>query len=86
MKRWTWNRFHANDADPRPVQFPPPGPYWITGYGEDHATVVAYLPEGVLVTDYWPEATHIQTEKADGIVFSERFAKPDWWMGEEQSS
>jgi hypothetical protein len=29
---WIRYRFHANADDYRPVKFPPPGPYWCSGY------------------------------------------------------
>lgn len=73
------HRFHARESDPRPVTFPPPGPYWVTGYGDDYAVVVAYLPPGVAVTTFWPEASNIDSEEVSEILFTERFPKPTWW-------
>lgn len=79
MTEFVRYRFHANEDDYRPVTFPPPGPYWCTGYGEGHSIVVAYLPDGVPVTDYWPEATKIDAHARGEPVFTDRFPKPDWW-------
>jgi hypothetical protein len=81
--KWTRFRFHANADDPRPITWPPPGPYWVTGYGDDYATVVAYLPGRRRPTSraLWPEATHIDEQDApNGPEFTGRFSKPDWWQ------
>lgn len=72
-------RFRANENDPRPVIFPPNGPWWCTGYGDDYATVVAYCRDEEDLLKHWPEATSIDDLGEQGIVFSERFPKPDWW-------
>jgi hypothetical protein len=82
IMNWQRHRFHANDADPRPVTFPPPGPYWISGYGDDYAIVVAFLPSDVEVTSLWPEASNIDTDDVDGITFTSRFPEPDWWRAQ----
>ena len=80
--RWKRYRFVSDEDDPRPIVFPPPGPYWITGYtADDSATIVAYIPEGIELTDYWPEAQEIELQLAP-LTFSSRFPRPDWWQGE----
>lgn len=76
---WLWYRFRANEDDYRPVTFPPLGPYWCTGYGEDYAVIVAYLPVGAVLTDYWPEASEVDARQVEKPTFSDRFPKPDWW-------
>jgi hypothetical protein len=87
MAKWLRHRFHANPIDPRPVIFPPPGPYWCSGYGGEagkefrYATLVAYLPPDVPVTDYWPEAEQITSEERDAIRFTDRFPRPEWYAG-----
>lgn len=78
---WVRARFHADIDDPRPAAFPPPGPWWCTGYGEDYATVTAWLRPGDEVTTWWPEADEIDYEQHDAIVFTDRFPPPDWWTG-----
>ena len=75
-------RFHANEHDWRPVTFPPPGPYWCTGYGDGYATLVAWVPKGQ-VQAYWPEATEIDDMGAQPIFFTDRMPKPDWWQARE---
>ena len=57
--RWKRHRFKTTSAaDPRPVKFPPPGPWWCSGYAGDdsYAIVIAFLPRDVELTEYWPEA------------------------------
>jgi len=83
---WLRCRFEANLEDPRPVEFPPPGPYWITGYGDDYSTVVAYVREREQVREYWPEAEHISQQQQEEIVFTERFAEPEWWDSQESDN
>ena len=77
--KWVRYRFKANAKDPRPVKWPPLGPFWITGHGEGYATVVAYLPAGQLLTNFWPEACDIDSQEADEIVFTDRFPRPEYW-------
>ncbi len=53
VKTTTWKRlrfYEPNVDDPRPVLWPPPGPYWVTGYNDEHAVIVAFMrePEKVL--------------------------------------
>jgi hypothetical protein len=79
VSEWIRARFHANLEDSRPITFPPPGPFWETGFGEDYAIVVAYVRDEAQITEFWPEATHIDAQEVDEIVFTDRFAKPDWW-------
>lgn len=80
-------RFLSANSDPRPVTFPPPGPYWISGYQYDFLSddsmktvLIAYLPKKSDLKKYWPEA------EVDGwygqmpIKFTDRFPKPDWWQ------
>jgi hypothetical protein len=75
MKRY---RFKCNPSDPRPMTWPIPHPYWITGYGggyvdDDltHATVVA-----------WPDAFDITEDEATDYLFTDRFPKPTWFNPE----
>lgn len=87
-KHWIRYRFHANAEDWRPVTFPPPGPYWCSGEAGDgsYAIIVAYLPSGVPLPDFWPEADQVTSQRArGGIVYSSRFPKPDWFTDEAAS-
>jgi len=79
--KWYRARFQANLDDCRPIKWPPPGPYWRTGQGEDYSVVVAYVKKFSEVSEYWPEAQWIEAETSDEITFTDRFPKPDWWEG-----
>ena len=81
---WLRCRFQANEEDYRPVTFPPPGPYWCSGYGNDHAVIVAYVRSEEQITEYWPEATDIDVMSEGPVSFSDRFPKPDWYEGEDK--
>lgn len=80
--KWVRFRFHANPQDCRPVIFNEHYPYWKTGESGDgtYVTVVAYLPEGTNLYDYWPEATTVGAEKDSEIIFTSRFPKPNWYI------
>ena len=79
---WVRYRFRANGGDPRPVAFPPPGPYWVSGYSDRWAIIVAFLPRGIRPRQYWPEAREIDGEAVEEIIFYDRFPRPSWWDGE----
>lgn len=83
---WVRARFRAALDDHRPVKWPPPGPYWCSGYwcsgdGEGRSVVVAYLRPGDEVTDWWPDAEEIDAEECEEAKFSPRFPRPGWWAG-----
>jgi len=76
---WFRCRFQTDANDPRPVKFPPPGPWWHSGSGDDFAVVIAYLKTEKQIKEYWPDATHIDVFPVDEIVYTDRFPKPDWY-------
>lgn len=43
-----------------------------------YSIVVAYLPQGVELTEYWPEASEITMQEVDELAFTSRFPKPKW--------
>lgn len=71
-------RFKTNQDDPRPVVWPIKHPYWITGYGDDYAVIVAYADDEAEVLRNWPDAKDIDADPADEYAFSSRFPQPDW--------
>lgn len=82
-KKYWLVRFKGNLADSRPVIFPPPGPWWETGFNDKHATCLAYLSEKSELLTYWPEAIDPEwSEEKQEIVFTQRFSQPDWWKEE----
>ena len=80
-------RFQCNAEDPRPVNWPIPHPYWITGYTVDdqEAFVVTYTDDGedaavAYILQNWPDARQINVlqEKIENYIYTARFPKPDW--------
>lgn len=80
-KPWKRYRFRSDAADCRPVLFPPPGPWWRSGYdANDNAILIAYLPADADLKHYWPEAFDIEEpDECDGPEFTSRFPEPEWW-------
>ena len=79
---WKRVRFETSSVDdPRPVLWPPAGPWWVTAHdgAMTKAFVVAYLHEDQAVHGYWPEAENITVQRVDDIVFTDRFPQPEWW-------
>lgn len=76
------------EGDSRPVKFPPPGPYWVSGYGQgpDNAyydILIAFVPSLEKLLEYWPDADldwpGSDVQPRAEITFSDRFPKPSWW-------
>lgn len=80
-KTWLRVRFSVPSEDYRPVTFPPPGPYWCTGYGADGAAIlVAYVRAEGQVHEFWPDASPLHfCDERDAITFTDRFPEPEWW-------
>ena len=76
---WLRCRFRANKDDYRCIKWPPPGPYWCTGYGEGYSIVVAYVRNIDQVKEFWPEADDIDSDERSEITYTDRFPKPDWY-------
>lgn len=72
-------RFQCNADDPRPINWPLKHPYWITGYGENFAVVVAYADDEAEVLRNWPDAKSIEAEEVTSYSFTSRFPQPDWF-------
>lgn len=74
-------RFRVNPDDPRPVKWPIKHPYWVTGYAGDmsYAVIVAYADDEKEIRRNWPDAKQIDADPATEYVFTDRFAKPDWF-------
>lgn len=82
--KWKRHRFTSNAEDYRPVIFPPPGPWWCSGYdSEDNAIIIAYLPFSEKLDRFWPEAANDDWTAENKITFTDRFPKPEWWEGEK---
>jgi hypothetical protein len=73
-------RFHCNCEDPRPVNWPIKHPYWVSGYGEDHAIIVAYADNIDEIKRNWPDSRDFSfVDEALEYVFTDRFARPEWF-------
>ena len=44
-----------------------------------YATMVAFLPKDVNLTEYWDDAFDVDSELLDEIKFTDRFPRPDWY-------
>lgn len=79
-KTWRRYRFHTDARDCRPTKFPPPGPWWRSGFNSnDNPILVAFLPVDSDLLEFWPEAFLIEYDECDGPTFSGRFPEPEWW-------
>lgn len=77
---WKRYRFKTKAVDDcRPLVFNPKYPWWETGQGEDYVTIVAYLPEGEDLLEYWDDAYDIDSTTEDKITFTDRFPKPNYF-------
>ncbi len=81
--KWDRIRFKANLDDFRCVIWPPLGPYWCSGYGDNFSIVVAYFPANTTdeeIRKYWPEAEEIdRMQTGVDLSYSDRFKQPEWW-------
>lgn len=82
-KQLVWYRFKTASVDDyRPIaDMKEIGmPWWCTGWAVDHSyvIVVCYLPDGEVLSKYWPDACDIDMEYRDEIKYTERFPKPEW--------
>ena len=81
---WFRVRFYSHHADPRPVGWPPPGPWWCSGETEDGKgntvqVIIAYTKEPDKLKEQWPEIGEISfTQGPEVVQFFDRFPKPDW--------
>jgi hypothetical protein len=78
----TWKRYRfytQSIEDCRPVVFNPKYPWWRSGFAEDAAVIVAYLPINEDLHAYWPDAYRVEFTEENSIEFTKRFAKPDYF-------
>lgn len=81
MNKWVRHRFYTRSVDdPRPLVFNPRYPWWESGYGQDFAVIVAYLPEDENLYKYWDDAFNIESTEQQQIVFTNRFPRPDYFL------
>lgn len=77
---WKRYRFKTKAVDDyRPLVFNPSYPWWKTGEGENYVTIVAYLPIGENLLEYWDDAYDTDGRTGDKIIFTDRFPKPNYF-------
>lgn len=85
--KWNRLRFKTKSVDDcRPLVFNTAYPWWCSGYGDDFAVIIAYLPIGESVETYWDDAFDVESEPKDSIEFSDRFPKPEYFIESEGDS
>lgn len=72
-------RFKIGLDDPRPVHWPLKHPYWISGWGDGYAILIAYADDVDEIKKNWPEAEHIDVVEVEQYQFSSRFPQPTWF-------
>ena len=77
---WKRYRFRTKALDDyRPLIFNPKYPWWCSGTGEDHAVIIAYLPEDEDLLKYWDDAYDVDFTEEQEITFTSRFPKPNYF-------
>jgi len=72
-----WIRYAFHAVGTEPAVHPAPGPWWHLGGG----LMLAYLPDNVALTTFWPDATLPVSRPARAPQFSPATPRPDWWTG-----
>jgi len=84
MKDLKWRRIRLKTKavdDCRPLIFNPKFPWWCSGTAGDYSysIIIAFLPVGEDLMKYWDDAYDIDEEKVEGVTFTSRFAKPEYY-------
>lgn len=82
IKEWARYRFKTKSVDDcRPLKFNPHYPWWCSGADGDmsYAVIIAFLPVGVDLFEFWDDAFDVEKELCPKIEFTDRFSKPDWY-------
>jgi hypothetical protein len=81
--KWRRYRFYTKSIeDCRPLIFNPSYPWWCSGYGEDRAVIIAYLPKSEDLAKYWDDATDVEFTEEAKIIFTDRFRQPKYYKPE----
>ena len=77
---WRRYRFETKSVeDYRPLKFNPCYPWWCSGYGDNTATIIAWLPDNEDLYQYWDDADNVDYQEHNEIKFSDRFPKPEYF-------
>ncbi len=80
---WIRYRLHTKSVeDYRPLVFDARYPWWCSGEAGDGstATIIIFLPKGEDLLKYWDDAEITDADECDNITFTDRFAKPDYFV------
>ena len=66
-------------GDYRPLEWPIEHPYWCTGESDNDFILVAYATNVEEIKKLWPEASSIEVQEVEKVVFTDRFKSPDWY-------
>lgn len=83
MNKYKWKRYRFKTRavdDYRPLIFNEKYPWWCTGFNDDCAVIIAYLPCGEDLYKYWDDAFNIDHTLHNEIEFSSRFPKPNYFI------
>lgn len=73
-------RFRVIGDDCRPMAWPIRHPYWVTGYGDDHGVLIAYVDDEKELLSLWPDAEQIELgDPVTEYQFGDRFPMPAWF-------
>lgn len=72
-------RFNCDNEDYRPVKWPIKYPYWCSGISDDGWILIAYANFEDEIYELWPEASNLDIEEVEEIIFTSRFPKPKWY-------
>lgn len=76
-----WIRYRLKTrsvSDYRPLVYNPAYPWWCSGGSGDgsYAVIVAWLPNGDPLVNYWDDAFDVEQTQHHEIVFTSRFPRP----------
>lgn len=78
--KWKRYRLKTNSvSDSRPLVFNPSYPFWESGFNDDHAVMIAWLPAEEDLYKYWDDAFDVEFTEHDEITFSDRFPQPKYY-------
>jgi hypothetical protein len=79
-QKWKRYRFRTKSVeDYRPLIFNRKYAWWCSGFGENDAIIIAYLPIDEDLLKYWDDAHDIEFTEENEIIFTSRFPRPSWF-------
>lgn len=78
LHRPKWRAYQFRTFQKNPIKFDPRCLFWVTEKSEDYL-VIAHLPNGADVREYWDDAFDIVSVEGDSVVFNKIRPKPDYF-------